>query len=804
MSKNLIGIIISVILVGFVIVVGSLFMLESSLPEYDGELKVTGLNNLVEVYRDEYAIPFVNSSNENDAYFSLGFLHAQERLFQMDLSRRAGQGRLSEVLGNKTVKFDKLFRTLELARISKKNYDNLDDKAKSILSAYSNGINEFIKKHEDKFSIEFDILGYKPDLWKPEHSVLLAKLMAWELNISWWSDIAITHLIQKLGKEKVEDILPNFDENAPTIIPSELNKYSFIPTDLIDIDKKFREFIGISGTHIGSNNWVVNGKRSVSGKPIIANDPHLSFSAPGKWYIVTLNFENKTISGFTLPGIPGIVIGKNNAISWVLTNVMADDADFYVEKLDSSKQKYLLNGEWKSLEIKLDTIKVKDSTNVILPIRKTHRGPIVSDIHNYNNMFPNKQQSNATISMRWSALEFGKEMQAFYKINNAKNWKEFNAGVYDFAAPGQNFVYADSSGNIGYVAGVKLPIRYNNSPSFIFDGTTDRYDWTGYVPYNENPKLFNPTQGFIASANNKTIMNYKYHISNIWEPDSRIKRITELLDSKNQHSIEDFKKYQNDFFSHFAKKIQPYIIESFSNENIEDNIIYESLDLVKGWDFYMNPESQVPTIFAVFFQNLLKNIFLDEMGKELFNEYIFIANIPYRVVPKLIKENKSSWFDNINTSEIEDRDEIIRKSFYDAVKFLQKNMDEEIANWQWGNMHKVTFKHFFHGVAGIMDAMLDIGPFKIGGDGTTVFNTEYSFTKPFENKLGPSMRYIYDFSNPDYYECILPTGQAGNFYNNHYDDMTKKWLEGEYIKVDTNSDSVKNNYKHLLKLFPNG
>jgi len=800
--KNTIGIVAAFIVLLLVLIIGSIYMLKSSLPEYSGNLTLENSEEEIEIYRDKYGVAYIKARTDLDAYFALGYVHAQERLFQMDLNRRAGEGRLSEIFGSETVFYDKLFRTIGINKLAHENYKNYDVFTQNVLQAYSNGVNEFIRKSPEKFTIEFDILGYKPYEWKPEHSLIIAKLMAWELNISWWSDIAFTHLIQKLGDEKVNDILPDYDENGPTIIPTEIEKFSSIPIELIDIDKRFREFIGGFGTHIGSNNWVVNGDRSESGKPIIANDPHLGFTVPGKWFVATLNSPNLEVDGFTLPGVPGVVIGKNKNISWVLTNVMADDSDYYVEILDSPKVNYFFNEQWEPLVIVEDTIVVKDSNDVIFSIRKNHRGPIVSDIHNYNEKFPNEEQKKADISMRWAALEFSNEILAFHMINISHNWNEFKKGLKLFHSPGQNFVYADSMGNIGYYAGVKLPKRKNNSPSFVFDGSSDQFDWEGFIPFEENPNLFNPNQGYIASANNKTIQDYPYHISNIWEPNSRITRILELLNKKEKHSVADFKNYQMDLYSHYAKIMVSFILSAFADYDIKEASLFSTIKILKQWDFNMLAESQVAAIYAVYFQFLLENIFEDEMGEELFKEYVFLANIPLRVVANLIENNSSDWFDDQSTSIIETRDDIIRKSFINAVEHLESEIGSEIKYWQWGKIHTVKFKHFFHGKSNLLDKILDIGPFEIGGDGTTIFNAEYYFSSPYENKLGPSMRYIYDFADPDIFEFIMPTGQSGHFFSDHYDDMTNLWLEGEYIKINTNIDSVRNYNFELLRLIP--
>lgn len=794
---GLLSIVIVLIISIFVI---SYFVLSAKIPEYSGEITVSGISDEVKIYRDEFGTPFIIAEDNTDAIFALGYVHAQERLFQMDISRRAGEGRLSEIFGASTIPFDKMFRTLGIYKLVKKSFPKLNPLSQKILEAYSYGVNAYIKEAEGNYTFEFDVLGYEPELWKPEHSLVMIKLMAWELNISWWTDIAFSNLVQKLGEEKVSGILPDFDENAPTIIPKQLKSASTITSGFYQVDKEFREFMGLVGTHIGSNNWVVNSNKSESGTVIIANDPHLAFQAPGKFMFSVIRSNGWNGEGFSIPGLPAFIIGKNRDIAWALTNVMADDADFYIEKFDSSETKYLLNQKWKDLIISEDTIYVKNEMPIIFDIKKTHRGPIISDIHNFNSMFKNEFQERANISMRWTALDVTDEMFAMISINRAKNWNDFGKAIEYFTAPGQNFVYGDKEGNIGYICGGKLPKRISNSPTLVYDGTTDEHDWKGFVPYSEMPKLFNPADNFIASANNKTIKNYPYHISNLWEPTSRIERITELLTEKEKHSAEDFKKYQHDFFSHYAKHLTPFILDAFKDVSINEKNLKTALSLLRQWNFMMDMKSQTPTIFNGFFQELMENIFLDEMGSELFKEYIFIANVPYRKVRELLDEEKSGWWNNVNTDAIETRDVIIRKSLVDALNSLEAVLGNDIANWQWMELHTVTFKHPFGLESPMLGNILDIGPFPISGDGTTIFNTEYSFTNPYENKLGPALRFIFDFAKPDEINFILSTGQAGYFMSEHYSDMTKLWLDGKYLKININTSDIENRNYELLKL----
>ncbi len=815
--KVSIGIIISFLIL--LVVAGFIFynMLKNSLPKYTGEFNAAGLSSEVKIYRDSMAVPYIIASSDEDAAFALGYVHTEDRLFSMDLIRRAGEGKLSEIIGPETVPFDKMFRTIGIQKTSLEILSQMDPVTLKILKAYSDGVNLFIKQAKGKYPIEFDLLGYDPQSWKPLDCIILGRMMAWELNISWWSDFAFIDLINKFGYEKEKDIIPSYPENAPTIIPFEIQKTQKISNAFMETDKAFRRFMGWTGTHIGSNNWVVNGNLSVTGKPIIANDTHLAFSAPGRWYAAVIKTPDMNIAGFTLPGAPGVIIGENQNIAWALTNIMEDDADFYSEQIDSTGTKYFYNGTWQNITTRKETIKVKDSLNVTFEIKSTDHGPIISDIHPYNFIFTNKNISknnkNAVISMHWLGNYVSNEEHVFYEIDKAKDWNDFKEALLGYSVPGQNFVYADKNGNIGYLFGARLPVRESNGSAFILDGTTNQYDWKGFVPQNELPQLFNPPQNYIASANNKTVKDFKYYISNLWEPSSRIDRITQLLNSKDKFSVDDFKKFQMDFVSPYAEKLTKYILSAFENVKITDQHLQLALNLFRQWDFKFDQYNQAPAIYSMFFKHIMQNIFLNKMGEDLYNEYVFVQNIPLRTVMQLMDNPQSSWFDDPSTSYVENRDNIIRKSMVEALTELENKYGKDPAIWQWGNIHHVIFKHPFSGVSSIVDQVLDIGPFEIGGDGTTIFNTEYSFTKgldrypqfrhdEFENNLGPVMRYIYDFSKPDEINLILSTGESGNFVSDNYKDMTELWLRGKYLKIKTDLNSIENPGNKLLILKP--
>jgi penicillin amidase len=347
----------------------------------------------------------------------------------------------------------------------------------------------------------------------------------------------------------------------------------------------------------------------------------------------------------------------------------------------------------------------------------------------------------------------------------------------------------------------------------VYDGSTSKSDWKGFVPRNELPYLFNPSANFIATANNKVIKDFKYHITNLWEPSSRIERITELLQSRSKHSAEDYMQYQSDVFSLYAKSVVPYILYAFEKVDVKDKNLSQSLQLLKEWNFEMDKYQQAPAIFLTFFDKLMKNIYLDEMGEDLFNQYVFLANVPYRNILELLEKPYSVWYDDAKKNERKTRDDIIRQSFADALDEFERTVSKDYKDWQWGRLHTVTFKHAFSGASGLLDDVINIGPYEISGDGTTIFNTEYAFSKsiekyplfrhdPFDCELGPSMRFIYDFANPAEFYLILTTGQSGNIFSDHYKDQTELFLDGKYMKIKTDEEVIKNQRNNLLRLLP--
>lgn len=791
--KLIIGIAIFLVFFTLGLVIYFYFILQNGLPDYNGKHYTNNLKSEVDIYRDSYAIPFIIAQNEIDATYSIGFLHAQERLFQMDIFRRSGQGRLSEVFGNKTLAYDKMFRTLGLARLAKSHYLQLSEESKNILKAYSNGVNDYLRNYKNKIGIEFNILNYEPELWKPEDCLLIGKLFAWELNISWWVDFTLINVIQKVGLEKTNELFYgkiNIDDKIEKI-----KKFS-LKSDLLKIDKEYRKFINFEGTQFGSNNWVVNSKKSISSAPIIANDPHLSLTIPSRWYMVSVNLPDNNCTGFTVPGLPSIIIGRNNNIAWAVTNLMADDSDFLIEEINDANNKYKRYDKWKEIKIIIDTVKVKNSEPIIYEIKKTDKGPIISDIHN----FSNEGKNNLHLSMQWTAFEFSDDIKAFHLLNKAKEWNDFNYALSYYSSPGQNFIYADIEDNIGYACAAKLPIRKSNQVSLLPSANNELNNWDKMINYELLPKFFNPTNNFIATANNNVQKNYQFYISNIWEPESRIQRINELLKYKKKHSVEDFMSYQNDKKSNYAYELKKYILEAFHNTKISDENLNNALDMLKNWSGNMEKNNPVSAIYEIFFNKFIENIFLDELGPELFNEFKFTKNLVHQSVKYIIENPYNIWFNNVNTSTIENRNQIIRKSFTSALDFLEKEFGSKIIEWQWGKLHKINIKHILSGNNSFIDKFINLGPFEIGGNGTSLFNTEYLNDSSYDAIIGQSVKFIYDFSEKENFYYILPTGQSGHPMSKHYNDMTTKWIQEEYNIFIINKDFVKSSNFNRFQL----
>lgn len=781
------------------------YLVTKSFPVTEGTLAVQEIYDEVHVYRDQFGVPHILAKNEHDMFLAVGYIHAQDRLWQLDLIRRAGQGRLSEIFGEKTVEFDKLFRTIGIARVAEEIERNLHPESKELLVAYADGINAFIRDNEKRLPVEFDMLNYRPEPWQVQHSIIVTRMIAWELSLAWFTDITFGIIAERVGPVKASEIIPVWQKNAPRIIaeyPGRLGE------KFLDINSKFLAFMGIEGLQGGSNCWVIGPQKSSNGKPILANDVHLMMPVPARWYQLHISCPGWNVAGVSLPGTPLIVVGRNDAIAWGVTNAMVDDADFYVEKVDSSRSLYLFDGREYPIVTREDTIYVGKNDSVIVTINKTRHGPVIDRVH------PLLKDSSTNfaqyaLAMRWTGLEVSDEAYAFYLFNKAKNAAEFAAGIPYFMVPGQNVVFADTSGNIGYWTAARIPIRGKYNPMMPVPGWLAENDWKGFVPAQQLPKLWNPPEGFIATANNKiTKDNYPYYISELWEPPSRIERIRELLSSTNQLTAEDFKRFQMDVLSPYGKEFVSYLLQACEHQTPNHPLANAALEYLRNWDFRFHRDDVPSSIVNATLVHFLRNVFEDEMGDTLFKQFVTFSAIPYRVASQLLARqteggfaDSSSWFDDIRTPAIETKDEILRKSLYDALDELQTKFGSDTKLWRWGSLHTVTFSHPF-GSRKPLDKVFNIGPFPVQGAASTICKMDFRISNPYVTTVGPSMRHVIDLGNTSTFSSVITSGESGQALHKHYDDQTVLWLNGSYHKMVMDWGTIQESKWERLTLRP--
>jgi penicillin G amidase len=799
-KKEIIGflaVFIIIVIAGLII---GYYLVTRSFPEVSGTVSVQGLSQEVKVHRDTYGVPHISAQSEYDAFFAVGYIHAQDRLWQMDVTRRAGTGRLSEALGAPALKTDKMFRTLGLWRHAQKLSQFIDDETRKALQAYADGVNQYIFTHAGKYPIEFDMLNIEPEPWTVEHSLLVSRLMAWELNYSRWIDLLLAELVQRFGEARAKEIFPYWQEEAPLIVPKELHGKNVTESlrPIFDAEGDYRSILGLRAIESGSNAWAVSGKKTVTGKPILANDPHLLLMSPARWYELHIVSPTFDVAGMSIPGVPFVVAGRNQRIAWGVTNAMMDDNDYYIEEVDSLQHptRYKYKNEWLPIVETVDTIVVKGSLPVAFSIYSTLRGPIV------NKMEPTAQSLSSLISMHWVGHEISNEAGAFLRINKARNWQEFQDALKLYAAPAQNFVYADIDGNIGYRTGGKLPIRKTKGPTLPFPGWTDEYDWKGFVPFDQMPQAFNPPEGFVATANNKIIDDsYPYLISSHWESPWRSIRISEVLREQEKFTMEDIQRLQLDLVSTQAREFMPYILHAFDSVAVTDPIMKTTLEYFHSWTFETRKEDVSSALFHTIVTKLIFNTFHDKLGDRLYGLYDTLASTPLSALSHLLKNPDSEWFDDWKTPDHETRDVCIRKSVSDALSDLENRLGGELKEWQWGRLHTITFKHMF-GANKLLAGFFNIGPFPIGGSHATVNVGQYFLARPYESTVGPSMRQIFNLFDINDTRTVLPPGQSGQVFTQHYKDQVILWLNGGYKTRPMQISVVESTCHDILILKP--
>ena len=775
-----------------------------SFPVTGGTVAAAGLQSPVDVYRDQYGIPHVIASGAGDMMFAAGYVHAQDRLWQMDLMRRAGQGRLSEIFGKKTLGVDMMFRMIGLPRVAAAIGPALSPESRDALEAYAAGVNAFIGSHRGKYPAEFDMLDYEPEPWKVEHSLIVTRLIAWELALAWWTDLTYGAIAERVPDAMLKELLPDYPDSVRVTVPSGGRRArAGDASQLYSAALAYREMFGLGQAGGGSNAWAVNASRSENGYPLLANDPHLAMPQPSRWYLMHLSSGGAGVSGVTIPGIPAVVIGHNGSLAWGLTNAMLDDADFYAEKTDAAKPgRYLHAGKSLPMDIRAETIYIGARDSVEITFRATVHGPVVNDVHPVTKD-DTLRPARDPLTMRWTGTEVSDEVRGFLIINRAAGIGEFERGLSYLTVPGQAVVYADTSGNVAYWTAGRVPVRRNRyHPMLPLPGWTGDAEWNGFVDFHDLPRLLNPPDGMIACANQKISGDaYPWYLSTLWEPPSRIVRIRELLQGAAQFTADDFKRMQQDVTSPHARELTGLLMRIAASGPRADTVTNAAIDYLRNWDFRFATNDVATTIFNAFYVSLLRNIYLDEMGPDIFRNFQEFGAIPNRVTSQLLASDGSPWFDDVLTPARESRDEILLKSFSQSLDSLRAALGPVMKEWRWGNLHAVTFRHPF-GARSPLDHVFDIGPFAVAGGGTTVSKTEYNGSAPFAVKVGPSMRQVIDLGKPLEGFFVLTGGQSGQAFHAHYEDQTPLWLNGGYVRVTMDLEEITSSPWDRLVLEP--
>ncbi len=846
LRRFLIGFVIVLVLIA---VIGGMLgnaAVTSSFPQTSGEIKITGLNGAVDIYRDKMGVPHIYAGSLHDLFMAQGYVHAQDRFWQMDFWRHIGSGRLSEMFGKSQVDTDAFLRTLGWRQLAEQEWQSLDPDSKDILNAYAAGVNAYLAERSGtQLSLEYGILGlltpsYKPEPWTPVNSLTWAKAMAWDLRGNMSEEIERAILLKTLSPAQLDELFPPYPSDHPLIAPQMGDLGTTPPstalaaapagasaldtTQLTALSARLASLDGVLGrasSGIGSNNWAVSGKLTASGKPLLANDPHLAIQMPSIWYQVDLHCMPKSaacsyeVAGFSFAGVPGVLIGHNERIAWGFTNVGPDVMDLYIEKINpDNPNQYEVNGEWVDMAVHTETLAVGGGDPVDVTVRVTRHGPIISDTYGAlkdqvdPTATPFKDKAGIdlpahyAVALKWTALEPGNVFKAIWGFNRAKNFADFRQAARQFVVPAQNLLYADVDGNIGYQMPGNIPIRKHGDGRVPVPGWTDDYEWTGYIPFDKLPYVYNPPEGYIMSANNQVAPNsYPYLIGTDWNYGFRAQRLADLLkQAPGPIDIAYFQKMQGDDQNLNAGVLIPVLMKVQLDDTKLDAIRDQFL---AGWDGQETMSSQSPTVFETFWSHLLQKTFDDELPEEYWPEG---GDRWFEVVRNLVRKPDSPWWDDKNTPDkVETRDEIFAASFAAAVDELKSKYGGDPARWPlWGEVHTATFRNLTLGKSGVapIEALFNRGPFQTSGGESIVNATGFDTTESFEVNWLPSMRMIVDLGNLDNSLSVHTTGESGHAYAAHYIDMADLWRNIQYYPMLWSQPSVVDGAEAHLRLEP--
>jgi penicillin amidase len=741
----------------FVVVMGSL-------PRIDGRNPVSGLQLKTTIIRDGIGIPKIIAETRHDAYFAMGWVHAQDRLWQMEAQRRLGAGRLAEIVGEPGLGSDRYMRTLGLYQAAERSLGALSEPTRAALQSYADGVNAWVSQNNYRLPPEFSILGFQPEPWKPADSVVWQKIMAMTLTGNWHDDILRAQLGRTLDAKRLQELFPGTPSDAPVTLSADGGRA------LLDLT---RDMLAPTPA---SNVWAVSGARTRSGKPLLAGDPHLAFRAPILWYLAEIQAPGLTLAGATVPGLPFHMIGHNGRIAWSFTATQADTVDLFIEKL-AGDNGYRVPGGTRQFVTSAETIRVKGKADVVLNVRETRHGPVISDL-----LAQDVAGKDEVVSLAATGLgQADTSVQALHLLNQATDWGGFTKAVKEVQAPVLNIAYADTVGNLGFFTAGQIPIRKSGNGTVPMSGWTGAGDWTGWVPVAKLPQAFNPKSGILVNANNKVAGDkYPYLISATWAEGYRAERIRDLLADRRDLNVDDMSAIQADAVSLQAIELK----ELLTGIEFKAKPTAEIAGRIAAWEGKADRDRAEPLIYAAWLNRLNRKILADEL-KDSFQAF-------ERVRPQVLMEiltRKRHWCDVATTPEPEGCDELIEQSLVQALTDLEATWGKDMKAWRWGAAHPARFDHPFLGKVPLLGGMADLQVPADGDDFTVsraAYRAEDNATR-FPQIHGAGLRVIFDLSNLADSRFVIATGQSGNPLSRHYADMLPAWSVNRLYRFGENS-----------------
>ncbi len=770
------------------LLVYAVVLVRRSWPTTEGQLAAPGLTAPVEVLRDRWGVPHMFAASAHDLFFAQGFVAAQDRAWQMHFNRVVANGQLASLFGQPVVGVDSYLRTVGLRRSAAKDLTLLDAETRTLLEAYAAGVNAFLTTHRGRLPVEFKVLGIEPEPWTALDVLAFSKAMSFNLSLNSSLELLRAELAADVGAVDADRFLPPYPADAPTILGG-----APAPPARQAQAESVRRFLAAAMPAVldasqvgGSNAWVVAGSRTKSGKPILANDTHLALGMPSVWYEVGLHAPGYDAVGFSLPGIPFVVIGQTPRVAWGITNLNADVQDLYLEKVDSAAAptRYEHRGSWQPIEVVHETIAVKGGEPVDLPVYLTAHGPLMHQVT------PN-QKLGQPYSLAWTALAGSRLLEAMRRLNQASDWVSFRDALSYWDSPSLNFVYADVDGNVGYQSTAQVPLRQPaHTGTVAVDGASGDFDWQGLIPFAEMPSGLNPPAGFYATANNKVVGDdYPYVLTRDWPPADRARRITALLAAAHDLTVDDMQRMQLDDLSLPAARLRPTLLVAATAATPREQA---ALALVRDWDTRYGVESTGATIYHVWLDKLTRALLADDLSKEAFADFFPFAMSPSPLLEDLLAHPDDRLIDDRRTPEKETLDLLIGRSFQEAVAWLSERLGDDPAGWQWSKLHHAMFVHQPFGSSGLapLEWVFNGKQRPVGGEASTILALSSNPAAPYRVGFGVSQRFVADLADLGRSRAVNSTGQVGLPFHRHREDLIELWARGELHPVLTSREAV--------------